>query len=444
MADGLFAGRYRLAELLGSGGMARVHRAYDTRMGRTVAVKTLLAELAGDPAARGRFAREAQAAGALNHPGIVTVHDQDETADGDTVIPFLVMEYVPGSTLAQLLHDQGSLAPDQAVRIACDMLDALAHAHSHGTVHRDVKPANVMITEEGTVKVADFGIARVLHSGARLTATGSAIGTPSYMSPEQINGADVDARSDVYAVGCVLFELLAGKPPFTEGNPLSLMYRHVHTPPPAPSARDPRLPAELDDLVLAALAKEPADRPATAAAYRDRLRAWLGANSAVSLTGPAVASDAVPEARGAGPAPGRGPRPVPPTPGPPSGSAPSCPYCRPRRTRTPGAPSRNRPWARRCGRPRPGPPRRHRPPPPRSRPPRVPSRPPRVPSPSIRPTRDPRRSRCRRRICPVPHRRSTSRTRRPLLPRRRRAVPPTADAATGSWPVSRSRWWLSV
>ncbi|MFC4030488.1 ABC transporter substrate-binding protein [Streptomyces polygonati] len=312
MADGLFAGRYELAELLGSGGMARVHRARDTRMGRTVAVKTLHAELAGDPGARQRFAREARAAGALNHPGIVTVHDQDETSDGDAVVPFLVMEYVPGITLAQLLRKHAQLPPERAVRIVCDVLDALAHAHSHGTVHRDVKPANVMITEEGAVKVTDFGIARVLHSDTRLTATGSAIGTPSYMSPEQINGGDVDARSDVYAAGCVLFELLTGRPPFIDGNPLSLMYRHVHTPPPAPSSRDPRVPKALDDLVLAALAKDPADRPPTAAAYRDRLLGWLAATGAAALTGPAAAPEAVARSvrEGApGPAAGHGPGP---------------------------------------------------------------------------------------------------------------------------------------
>ena len=305
MGERLFAGRYELAELLGSGGMARVQRARDMRMGRTVAVKTLLPELASDPDARRRFAREAQAAGALNHPGIVTVHDQDEIHEGDTVIPFLVMEYVPGSTLAQLVREQAPLAPDRAVRIACDVLDALAHAHSHGTVHRDVKPANVMITTEGAVKVADFGIARVLDNDARLTTTGSAIGTPSYMSPEQINGADVDARSDVYSVGCVLLELLTGKPPFTDGNPLNLMYWHVHTPPPAPSSRNPRVPKELDDLVLAALAKNPADRPADAAVYRDRLRAWLVTASASTLIGPAA--DRVPQdVRRPDPGPGSG------------------------------------------------------------------------------------------------------------------------------------------
>jgi ABC-type transport system substrate-binding protein/serine/threonine protein kinase len=289
MVDGLFAGRYELAELLGSGGMARVHRARDTRMGRTVAVKTLLPELASDPDARRRFAREAQAAGALNHPGIVTVHDQDEIRTDEQVVPFLVMEYVRGSTLAQLVREQVWFPPERAVRIACDILDALAHAHSRGTVHRDVKPANVMITTEGAVKVADFGIARVLHTAdARLTATGSAIGTPSYMSPEQINGIEVDARSDVYAVGCVLTELLTGRPPFTDGNPINLMYWHVHTPPPAPSVRNARVPKELDALVLAALAKDPADRPEDAAAFRDRLRGWLAATGSSALTGPAT------------------------------------------------------------------------------------------------------------------------------------------------------------
>ncbi|MEW1862944.1 ABC transporter substrate-binding protein [Streptomyces sp. NPDC088194] len=288
MSDGLFAGRYELAELLGSGGMARVHRARDTRMGRVVAIKTLIPELAQDPDARRRFAREAHAAGVLNHPGIVTVHDQDEYQDGDTVVPYLVMEYVRGGTLAQLVREQAPFEPERAVRIVCDILDALAHAHSHGTVHRDVKPANVMVTEEGAIKVADFGIARVMDTDTRLTTVGSSVGTPSYMSPEQVNGGDVDARSDVYAVGCVLTELLTGKPPFHEGTPLSLMYWHVHAEPPAPSTRNPRVPAELDALALAALAKDPADRPADAGVYRARLWAWLTAARSATVNGPAT------------------------------------------------------------------------------------------------------------------------------------------------------------
>jgi ABC-type transport system substrate-binding protein/serine/threonine protein kinase len=353
MTDGLFAGRYRLDALLGAGGMARVHRAQDTRMGRTVAVKTLLPDLAGDPDARRRFAREAQAAGALNHPGIVTVHDQDEIRDGDEVVPFLVMEYVRGGTLAQLVRHAVYFAPERAVRIACDILDALAHAHSHGTVHRDVKPANVMVTAEGVVKVADFGIARVLDTDARLTTTGSAIGTPSYMSPEQINGAEVDARSDVYAVGCVLTELLTGRPPFTEGNPINLMYWHVHTAPPAPSARNPRVPPELDALVLTALAKDPAARHFDAAVFRDRLRSWLIASGhSALLAGPAVppADDRVTRPLGGGdpratfgagaglpafpaaqtpPGPGQPHTPAAPQSGAPSTPPPSTPQARP-------------------------------------------------------------------------------------------------------------------
>jgi peptide/nickel transport system substrate-binding protein len=297
MGEGLFAGRYELLGMLGHGGMARVQRARDTRMGRIVAVKTLLPELADNPDARRRFAREAQAAGALNHPGIVTVHDQDEVEDGDQVVPYLVMEFVSGRTLAQLVRERAPFEPEEAVRIVCDILDALAHAHSRGTVHRDVKPANVMITDEGTVKVADFGIARVLDSDQRLTATGSAIGTPSYMSPEQINGGDVDARSDVYAAGCVLVELLTGRPPFTDGNPINLMYWHVHTPPPEPSARNPRVPRELDALVLQALAKDPASRPADAAVFRNRLRGWLsGVAAAGSSAVPDPSADAAPAA----------------------------------------------------------------------------------------------------------------------------------------------------
>ena len=304
MTDGLFAGRYLLAELLGAGGMARVHRATDARMGRTVAVKTLLPDLADNADARRRFAREAQAAGALNHPGIVTVHDQDEIRDGGEVVPYLVMEFVPGGTLSQRLRGQAHLTPERAVRVTIDILDALAHAHSRGTVHRDVKPANVMVTPEGVVKVADFGIARVLDTDSRLTTTGAAVGTPSYMSPEQINGAEVDARSDVYSVGCVLTELLTGKPPFTDGNPINLMYWHVHSAPPAPSARDPRLPAELDALVLTALAKDPAARHPDAAAFRDRLRDWLVASGhAALLAGPALPPGETAPAASAAPAP---------------------------------------------------------------------------------------------------------------------------------------------
>lgn len=302
MDSALFGGRYEIRELLGSGGMARVHLAYDTRLGRTVAVKTLLPELARDAEARRRFAREARAAAGLNHPGIVTVHDQDEVRtddDDDDIVPYLVMEYVDGSTLADLARSQVRLDIERAVRITCDILDALAHAHARGLVHRDVKPSNVLITSTGSIKVADFGIARVVHSLTRITGTGSALGTPGYMSPEQIEDREVDARSDLYAVGCMLTELLTGTVPFPGPTPLTVMYAHVHSTPEPPSARNAAVPPELDAVVIAALSKNPALRPRSAAAMRDDLNGWLAApRSAATPAPPAV------------PAPAPAPRPV--------------------------------------------------------------------------------------------------------------------------------------
>ncbi|MEU4093124.1 ABC transporter substrate-binding protein [Streptomyces sp. NPDC026673] len=275
----MFAGRYELRALLGSGGMARVHLAYDTRLGRTVAVKTLLPELARDPEARRRFAREARAAAGLNHPGIVTVHDQDEVTADDSVVPYLVMEHIEGRTLAELSRDQAPLEIERAVRITCDILDALAHAHARGLVHRDVKPSNVLVTTGGAVKVADFGIARVVHSLSRITGTGSAIGTPGYMAPEQCAGDAVDARSDLYAVACMLTELLTGTVPFAGTTPLSVMYAHVHQTPLPPSARNPLVPPELDAIVLSALSKNPALRPRGAEQMRDALSGHLASRT---------------------------------------------------------------------------------------------------------------------------------------------------------------------
>ncbi|MFD8077046.1 ABC transporter substrate-binding protein [Streptomyces sp. NPDC059718] len=280
----MFGGRYELRALLGSGGMARVHLAYDTRLGRTVAVKTLLPELARDPEARRRFAREARAAAGLNHPGIVTVHDQDEVTTDDAVVPYLVMEHIEGRTLAELAREQAPMEIARAVRITCEILDALAHAHARGLVHRDVKPSNVLIATGGTVKVADFGIARVVHSLSRITGTGSAIGTPGYMAPEQCAGEAVDARSDLYAVACMLTELLTGTVPFAGATPLSVMYAHVHRTPAPPSARNPLVPPELDAIVLSALSKNPVLRPRSAAEMRDALSGWLA--SRTPPTGP--------------------------------------------------------------------------------------------------------------------------------------------------------------
>ncbi|MDJ0345499.1 ABC transporter substrate-binding protein [Streptomyces sp. H10-C2] len=289
MDSALFGDRYEIRELLGSGGMARVHLAYDTRLGRTVALKTLLPELARDADARRRFAREARAAAGLNHPGIVTVHDQDEVRTGEDIVPYLVMEYVDGSTLADLARSQVRLDIERAVRITCDILDALAHAHSRGLVHRDVKPSNVLITSSGSVKVADFGIARVVHSLTRITGTGSALGTPGYMSPEQIEDREVDARSDLYAVGCMLTELLTGTVPFPGPTPLTVMYAHVHTTPQPPSARNAAVPPELDAVVISALSKNPALRPRSAAAMRDDLAGWLAGPGGAATPAPVPA-----------------------------------------------------------------------------------------------------------------------------------------------------------
>lgn len=330
MGGALFGGRFEMKELLGSGGMARVHRAHDTRLGRTVAVKTLLPELARDPEARRRFAREAQAAAALNHPGIVTVHDQDETSGEEGIVPFLVMEYIDGKTLEDIVEREAPLDVERAITITCDVLDALGHAHSRGTVHRDVKPANVMLTKSGAVKVADFGIARVVDAVTRITGTGLAVGTPGYMAPEQVLAQQVDARSDLYAVGCLLTELLTGAVPFSGSTPLNVMYWHVHQPPPKPSERNREVPPELDAIVLKALAKDPGERPQDAAALRDSLKRWLETRRAAGgqaprdgdpRTGFSLVKDAVP-APAPAPAPTT-PAPAPtPTPGPASAPPP--------------------------------------------------------------------------------------------------------------------------
>ncbi|MGW8401985.1 protein kinase domain-containing protein, partial [Streptomyces lydicus] len=218
--------RYELVEQLGQGGMGTVHRAVDRRLRRTVAVKTLSAELARQPEFLARFQREAHAAAALNHPGVATVHDVGEDAGGGSAEPYLVMEYVPGRTLSQVLAD-GLLPVPQAVDIAGQVLEALEHSHRHAIVHRDIKPANVMLTATGRVKVVDFGIAKALSEVAtRLTGTGVAVGTPAYLAPEQINGAETDHRTDLYAVGCLLHELLTGRPPYTGDSPFSVMHQH--------------------------------------------------------------------------------------------------------------------------------------------------------------------------------------------------------------------------
>ncbi|MFI1761473.1 protein kinase [Streptomyces sp. NPDC020800] len=263
--------RYELVEQLGHGGMGTVYRAVDHRLRRTVAVKTLSAELVRQPQFLARFQREAHAAAALNHSGVATVYDVGEDAVDGSAVPYLVMEYVEGRTLAQALGD-GPLPAEQAVDAAGQVLDALQHSHGHGIVHRDIKPANVMLTRAGTAKVLDFGIAKALSEMAtRLTGTGVAVGTPAYLAPEQIEGHDTDHRTDLYAVGCLLYELLTGRPPYTGESPFSVMHQHLVQEPVPPSRLRPGLPPAVDAVVLRALHKRREDRFADAAEMKAEL-----------------------------------------------------------------------------------------------------------------------------------------------------------------------------
>ncbi|MEV7182771.1 protein kinase [Kitasatospora sp. NPDC093102] len=256
-------GRYELVGMLGVGGMATVWRGVDRVLGRQVAVKVLNGGLADDPRFAERFSREAQHAAMLVHPRIVMVFDSGV----DQGTPFIVMELVNGRSLAALLAEQRTLPVERAVGIAAAVCEALSVAHAAGLVHRDIKPGNIMITDDGGVKVVDFGIARA-GSSSNLTQTASVLGTAAYLSPEQATASALDGRTDLYAVGCVLTEMLTGATPFTAETPVAIAFKHVSEQPPAPSARRPGLPPALDAAVLRLLAKNPADRPAGAAAAR--------------------------------------------------------------------------------------------------------------------------------------------------------------------------------
>ncbi|WFE32994.1 Stk1 family PASTA domain-containing Ser/Thr kinase [Micromonospora sp. WMMD975] len=275
----LLGGRYQVGELLGYGGMAEVHRGRDLRLGRDVAIKMLRADLARDATFQMRFRREAQNAASLNHPAIVAVYDTgEETAPTGETLPFIVMEFVNGRTLKEVLGVEGRLQPRRALEICADMCAALEFSHRHGIIHRDIKPGNVMLTQTGQVKVMDFGIARALASGATtMTQTSAVIGTAQYLSPEQARGESVDARSDVYAAGCVLFELLCGHPPFVGDSPVSVAYQHVREQPPTPSTINPDVNPAVDAIVLKALSKNPLNRYQSAGEMRaDLLRAAAG------------------------------------------------------------------------------------------------------------------------------------------------------------------------
>ncbi|GGZ12526.1 protein kinase domain-containing protein [Streptomyces poonensis] len=262
-------GRYRLTGRLGRGGMAEVFAAEDVRLGRTVAVKLLRSDLAEDPVSKARFTREAQSVAGLNHHSIVAVYDSGEDVVNGTPVPYIVMELVEGRTIRDLLLNAEAPGPEQALIIVSGVLEALAYSHQHGIVHRDIKPANVIITTSGAVKVMDFGIARALHGASTtMTQTGMVMGTPQYLSPEQALGKAVDHRSDLYATGCLLYELLALRPPFVGETPLSVVYQHVQDIPVPPSEVSEGAPPELDGLAMRALAKEPDDRFQTAEEMR--------------------------------------------------------------------------------------------------------------------------------------------------------------------------------
>ena len=271
----LLGGRYELSEVLGRGGMAEVRRGTDTRLGRDVAVKVLRADLARDPAFQTRFRREAQSAASLDAPNVVAVYDTGEDEHG---VPWIVMEHVEGRTLRDVLSTEGRLLPQRALEVAVDICSALEVAHRAGIVHRDIKPGNVMLTSQGEVKVMDFGIARAAAAGeSTMTQTESVIGTAAYLSPEQARGEHVDARSDLYSTGCLLYELLTGRPPFVGDSAVAVAYQHVREEPAPPSRYVEGLSPDVDAVVLMAMAKNPAHRYPDADAMReDLLRAAAG------------------------------------------------------------------------------------------------------------------------------------------------------------------------
>ncbi len=275
----LLGGRYQVGELLGYGGMAEVHKGRDLRLGRDVAIKMLRTDLARDDTFQLRFRREAQNAASLNHPAIVAVYDTGEErgASGES-LPYIVMEFVNGRTLKEVLAAEGRLMPRRALEITAEIAAALDFSHRHGIIHRDIKPGNVMLTQTGQVKVMDFGIARALASGAStMTQTSAVIGTAQYLSPEQARGESVDARSDVYATGCVLYELLCGQPPFVGDSPVSVAYQHVREDAKAPSLINRDVSPAVDAIVLKALAKNPLNRYQSAGEMRaDVQRAAAG------------------------------------------------------------------------------------------------------------------------------------------------------------------------
>ena len=265
----LIANRYELGSVVGSGGMSVVYSATDTLLGREVAVKMLRSELARDANFRERFRREAQNAGRLNHPAIVAIYDTGETLHDGQSTPYIVMELVKGRNLKDIVADGGPLSPDEAATTLIPVCEALQVSHDAGIVHRDIKPANVMITNTGVVKIMDFGIARALDDvTSHMTQTSAVIGTAQYLSPEQARGKPVDGRSDLYALGCLMYDIMVGHPPFDGDTPFAVAYQHVQEDPTPPSEFIPDLSPtaalNVDAVVLTAMAKHPGDRYQTA------------------------------------------------------------------------------------------------------------------------------------------------------------------------------------